>query len=144
MHNGHYYFDKMPKEVQEEFKRAYDNCKGKHCELEEFLDGTYKSHERFIMASFYFEDAPQGDDYWFRIAKEDYSYLTYPIAPIEAPIKGDIAILYTLTDLVKFGNYLLSPARKVTHEENRGQVTDADLEWMELNQSELLTETKQD
>lgn len=47
--------------------------------------------------------------------------------------KGDIAILYTASDLVKLGNYLLSPERKVTHEENRGVVTDADLEWLELN-----------
>lgn len=120
INTGQYYFDKMPKEVQEEFKKAYRITAGTSCTLEEYLNNIYSSHDEFINESFFWVFSPQGEAYWIKISKEDYS-----------DIKS--ASLYTASDLVKFGNYLLSPERKVTHEENRGQVTDADLEWLELN-----------
>ena len=125
MHNGHYYFDKMPKEVQEEFKKSYRITAGTSCTLEEYLNNIYSSHDEFINESFFWNYSPQGEAYWIKISKEYYS-----------DIKS--ASLYTASDLVKFGNYLLSDARRESimsnpetspeaKEEILKQVTDADI-----------------
>lgn len=124
MHNGQYYFNKIPKQVQEDFKKAYEAYEDKKCIFEDYLNKKFDSNLNFIDA-FTWGNTPQGGDYWYEIACTNYGELT------------DVCInsepLYTASDLVKFGNYLLSPERKVTHEENRGVVTDADLEWINLN-----------
>lgn len=124
MHNGHYYFNKMPKEAQENFKKAFSLV---YLTFEEYLDKSFNNNRHFISGFCNWELSPQGYYYWSLIANNDYSDITYKVTPIKSEP------LYTASDLVKFGNYLLSPERKVTHEDNRGVVTDADLEWINLN-----------
>ncbi len=119
MHNGHYYFDKMPKEVQENFKKAYE----RKIPFEGYLNHRFASASQFINVAFSISHLDGKIPYWYTV-----------IGLLESKEWEDNnQSLYTLTDLVKFGNYLLSPERKVTHEENRGVVTDADLEWINLN-----------
>lgn len=122
MKTGQYYFDLMPGEVQEEFRKAYAL---KNTTIEKYLSLEYRSLLLFISGFCNWTNSIQGYDYWEKIAETNYEAI-----PLNIPIKSDIATLYTEPDLISFGNYLLSEARKqgLIHPSNETCVTDADLD----------------
>ena len=66
MKTGHFYFVKLSKQEQKEFKENLDNDPDEV--FEEYMVDEFISWENFITNSFLFKNTPQGYDYWEAIS----------------------------------------------------------------------------
>ena len=64
MKNGSYWFSFLSEKEQAEFR---ENCDDFH----ELINNEYRLFEYFMTLSFWFDETPQGHDYWWAILKRD-------------------------------------------------------------------------
>jgi hypothetical protein len=59
-----YLSEKEQKEFRENVKKQDDN-------FHDFINDEYRLFEYFITLAFWFDETPQGHDYWMKICKRD-------------------------------------------------------------------------
>lgn len=68
MKKGSYWFGFLSEKEQKEFR---ENVKNAENNFPELINDEYRLFEYFITLAFWYDETPQGHDYWMAIAKRD-------------------------------------------------------------------------
>jgi hypothetical protein len=68
MKRGSYWFSFLSEKEQKEFR---ENVKNAENNFHELMNDEYRLFEYFIALAFWYNDTPQGHQYWWKIANRD-------------------------------------------------------------------------
>ena len=68
MKKGSYWFSFLSEQEQKEFR---ENAKNAGANFTEIINSEYRLFEHFMTLAFWFDETPQGHDYWWAILKRD-------------------------------------------------------------------------
>ena len=68
MKKGSYWFSFLSEKEQKEFR---ENVKNAGVDFSDLMNEEYRLFEYFITLSFWYDETPQGNKYWYEIAKRD-------------------------------------------------------------------------
>lgn len=68
MKKGSYWFSFLSEQEQKEFRK---NVKNGEDNFPELMNDEYRLFEHFMTLAFWYDETPQGHDYWWKILKRD-------------------------------------------------------------------------
>ena len=72
MKKGSYWFSFLSEQEQKEFRENVKNVKNaENRNFSDLINEEYRLFEYFMSSAFWFDETPQGHDYWWSILKRD-------------------------------------------------------------------------
>lgn len=76
MKTGQYYFDLLPKEIQDKIKANIQSCefniKNDRCNLDKYMKNVHYNFQVFILSLFEWSKTSEGQNYWDDVSETNY------------------------------------------------------------------------